>query len=453
MARLLPARPQVAGGRAPVPPVSRPGRRRCLFAGCQRRRRQRMPRRRGCDDLRRHPSTAGRQGQRCDPGQHHLPTFAGTPSATDLLGCGEGRRRTLPSEAVEHRVEIRHWCPPLCRAGLQEPAVLGPNAPSPCRPARRSRPRPQPLAAPPGGAARSRCAAAWEADAAPRPAPRSPARAWQRLGFAHPTVRDESVPRAAPPAHGDPPGHRADPGLRVAVPTYRRPALPRPGVRLVHHILRLGGAAGERVEAVEQPLTGLPVEGVEAAFVGMLGRWLADTVWHISCHASPRSQVAQGRRIPRFGPVPTSRLADAAPAVVVTSDGVATRGRQARACGVAASSLPAMGEDRARPRLVLASASPARRRSLQAAGIEPEVVVSGVDESQVDATDPTVVCARLARGKAEAVAAMLRSRGEPRTGQRVLVLGCDSVLALRGRDVRQARRRGGGGGALAPDAR
>ncbi len=58
------------------------------------------------------------------------------------------------------------------------------------------------------------------------------------------------------------------------------------------------------------------------------------------------------------------------------------------------------------------------------------MVVSGVDESQVDATDPTVVCARLARGKAEAVAAMLRSRGEPRTGQRVLVLGCDSVLAL-----------------------
>ncbi|WP_146605667.1 class I SAM-dependent methyltransferase [Micromonospora craterilacus] len=34
-------------------------------------------------------------------------------------------------------------------------------------------------------------------------------------------------------------------------------------------------------------------------------------------------------------------------------------------------------------RLVLASASPARRKSLQAAGIEPDVLVSGVDESLV----------------------------------------------------------------------
>lgn len=90
-----------------------------------------------------------------------------------------------------------------------------------------------------------------------------------------------------------------------------------------------------------------------------------------------------------------------------------------------------MGDDRVRPRLVLASASPARRRSLQAAGIEPEVIVSGVDESQVDVSDPAKACAVLARRKAEAVAATLRERGAAAEG-RVLVLGCDSVLAFDG---------------------
>jgi len=96
-----------------------------------------------------------------------------------------------------------------------------------------------------------------------------------------------------------------------------------------------------------------------------------------------------------------------------------------------------------RPKLVLASASPGRRRTLQAAGMDPEVVVSGVDESSVDDGPPGAICARLAELKAQAVAGKLRrgetaasgekvvSGGSPH-GDRVLVLGCDSVLAFQG---------------------
>jgi len=84
-----------------------------------------------------------------------------------------------------------------------------------------------------------------------------------------------------------------------------------------------------------------------------------------------------------------------------------------------------------RPRLVLASASPARLRTLRAAGIEPEVLVSGVDESAVDATRAETLASTLARMKAEAVAARLRFQGPP-TPERRLVLGCDSVLAFDG---------------------
>jgi septum formation protein len=76
--------------------------------------------------------------------------------------------------------------------------------------------------------------------------------------------------------------------------------------------------------------------------------------------------------------------------------------------------------------LVLASASPARLATLRAAGIDPAVVVSGVDESVVTETDPAAHVAELARLKARAVA------GRPETSQHRWVLGCDSVLALDG---------------------
>ena len=73
--------------------------------------------------------------------------------------------------------------------------------------------------------------------------------------------------------------------------------------------------------------------------------------------------------------------------------------------------------------LILASASAGRRNVLRAAGIEPLVAVSGVDETGIPGETVRQHCLRLAVLKAEAVAAT-RNAG--------LVLGADSVLELGG---------------------
>lgn len=85
-------------------------------------------------------------------------------------------------------------------------------------------------------------------------------------------------------------------------------------------------------------------------------------------------------------------------------------------------------------RLVLGSASPGRLKVLRQAGIDPLVVVSGVDEDAVaaglDSSDsPAEVVCALARAKAERVAAGL---DEP-VGADCVVIGCDSLLYLDGR--------------------
>lgn len=87
--------------------------------------------------------------------------------------------------------------------------------------------------------------------------------------------------------------------------------------------------------------------------------------------------------------------------------------------------------------LVLASASPARLGTFRAAGIEPIVQVSRVDEpAEVERAralygdpDPSDVALLLAKAKAEDVAS---SRGKDEDAAGAIVLGCDSVLELDG---------------------
>jgi septum formation protein len=76
------------------------------------------------------------------------------------------------------------------------------------------------------------------------------------------------------------------------------------------------------------------------------------------------------------------------------------------------------------PSFVLASASPARRRLLQVAGIEPTVCSSNFDESQIQSDNPIELVEKLAQSKAETVASQF---------QQALILGCDSVLEIAGK--------------------
>lgn len=75
------------------------------------------------------------------------------------------------------------------------------------------------------------------------------------------------------------------------------------------------------------------------------------------------------------------------------------------------------------PTFVLASASTARRRLLQNAGIQPFVYASNFDESQIQLDNPAELVEILALRKAETVAPHFKT---------ALVMGCDSVLAING---------------------
>lgn len=87
--------------------------------------------------------------------------------------------------------------------------------------------------------------------------------------------------------------------------------------------------------------------------------------------------------------------------------------------------------------LILASASAGRLRLLRQAGFDPQVMVSGVDESAIAITDPAALVQALALAKASAVARIADG----------LIIGADSVLDLDGTvvgkplSVEEARRR------------
>jgi len=74
--------------------------------------------------------------------------------------------------------------------------------------------------------------------------------------------------------------------------------------------------------------------------------------------------------------------------------------------------------------IVLASASAARLALLRSAGLDPKVIVSGVDEESFTAYSPAALSLVLAKAKAETVAEGLDEG---------LVIGCDSILELDGR--------------------
>jgi septum formation protein len=84
-------------------------------------------------------------------------------------------------------------------------------------------------------------------------------------------------------------------------------------------------------------------------------------------------------------------------------------------------------------RVVLASASPGRRNVLRKAGIDPLVVVSGVDEHAVVATlqpsaSPAQVTTSLATAKARSVVHQLPAQ----VAIDCVVVGCDSMLHVDG---------------------
>lgn len=84
-------------------------------------------------------------------------------------------------------------------------------------------------------------------------------------------------------------------------------------------------------------------------------------------------------------------------------------------------------------RVILASRSPARLHTLRAAGIEPEVIVSDVDEDAIEASLPNAtpkeLAQVLARAKSQKVASVISQQA---TAHRPIIIGCDSVFELDG---------------------
>ena len=95
---------------------------------------------------------------------------------------------------------------------------------------------------------------------------------------------------------------------------------------------------------------------------------------------------------------------------------------------------------------VLASASPARLATLRSAGLDPVVVVSGVDESQLDGLPPAELALQLAELKCAAVAGARRPARRPRWCS--AATRCSSSTARRSASPTTPTRRSAAGSAM-----
>jgi septum formation protein len=84
-----------------------------------------------------------------------------------------------------------------------------------------------------------------------------------------------------------------------------------------------------------------------------------------------------------------------------------------------------------RRRIILASASPSRKRLLESSGITPEIFISGVNEEDPDllALKPSEMVIALAIMKAHTV------RQNHPVGDNALVIGCDSTFEFNGESL------------------
>jgi septum formation protein len=81
------------------------------------------------------------------------------------------------------------------------------------------------------------------------------------------------------------------------------------------------------------------------------------------------------------------------------------------------------------PQIVLASASPSRKRLLQSAGIDPQIVISNVDEEDpiYEEMDPREMVLALAIVKAHTVRELVQ--------QHALIIACDSTFEFAGKSL------------------
>ncbi len=81
------------------------------------------------------------------------------------------------------------------------------------------------------------------------------------------------------------------------------------------------------------------------------------------------------------------------------------------------------------PRIVLASASPSRERLLRSAGLDPEIIVSGIDEedSRYEELSPKELVIALSIVKAHTVRKLIDFPA--------LIIGCDSTFEFEGKSL------------------